>query len=87
MTCGPGVQQEQRTCTNPLPGPRGAACAVDKDGAGESRDSQCGSAVDNCPGNITNTFNTKPLFLRSLPIITDVSCNLAHNAANKPGQS
>ena len=49
MTCGGGVEQETRSCTNPSPGPLGAECVDDGDGTLRNSATVCNE--NDCPGN------------------------------------
>ena len=49
-TCGDGVQERSRTCTNPAPALGGSACV------GESQESKL-CKLKECPGKMVMTIN------------------------------
>ena len=50
VTCGAGVVQETRSCTNPRPGPLGDNCVDDGDGSVKDSATACNPGP--CPGKI-----------------------------------
>lgn len=68
VTCGVGIQQKQRTCTEPAPAHGGASCV------GESVVSRNCTQVD-CPGIYVSYLYF--IFIARLPLI--ISLNIASN--------